>query len=165
LGAGFMPNFSVYSWLIDGYCIQQNEEEALKLPDEFIKRGFSEDVFLYSSIIRGLCRKGKLRSAEKVFYKMSERGLVGDALIYTTLVYAYLGAGEQSKALELCEEMDSKRILINLKTFDVFVKYALEMDGRPEVFWNGMIERGLAVKSVAQKVKTIAQASTSSMLF
>lgn len=160
-----MPNFSVYSWLIDGYCVQHNEEEALKLPDEFVKRGLSEDVFLYSSIIRGLCRKAKLRSAEKAFNKMSRRGLVGDALVYTTLIYAYLGAGELNKASELCEEMASKRILINLKTFYVFDKYSLEMDGRPEVFWNGMIERGLVVKSVAQKVKTIAQASTSSMLF
>lgn len=160
-----MPNFSVYSWLIDGYCIKHNEEEALKLPDELIKRGFSEDVFLYSSIIRGLCMKGKLRSAEKAFNKMSERGLVGDALIYATLVYAYLGTGEQTKAAELCEEMASKRILINLKTFYAFVKYALEMDGRTEMFWNGMIERGLVVKSVAQKVRTIGQPSTSSMLF
>jgi len=40
-----MPNFSVYSWLIDGYYFQHNEEEALKLLDDFFERGLSEDVF------------------------------------------------------------------------------------------------------------------------
>jgi len=40
-----MPNFSVYSWLINGYCFQCNEEEVLKLLDDFFERGLSEDVF------------------------------------------------------------------------------------------------------------------------
>ena len=40
-----MPNFSVYSWLIDGYCFEHNEEEALKLLDDFFERGLSEEVF------------------------------------------------------------------------------------------------------------------------
>ncbi|KAK0580073.1 hypothetical protein LWI29_036012 [Acer saccharum] len=67
LGAGFSPSYCNYSWLVDGYSNQGNEETVIKLLNEFVRRGLCVDVSVYRALIRRFCKKEKIDFAERVF--------------------------------------------------------------------------------------------------
>ncbi|KAB2597416.1 pentatricopeptide repeat-containing protein [Pyrus ussuriensis x Pyrus communis] len=79
LDVGIYP--STYTWIIDGYCNQENEA-VIRLPDEFSRKGLCADVSAYRALIRRLCKQERVDSAEKVFSLRREKGISGDCNIH-----------------------------------------------------------------------------------
>lgn len=64
LYAGFSPNYSIFSWLVDGFCKKNNANAVLATPDELTERGLPPDKAVYRSLIPRLCRKGLVDQAQ-----------------------------------------------------------------------------------------------------
>lgn len=146
--AGFFPNYSTCSWLIDVYCSQNNVECLLSLPDEIANRGFHVYKSLYRALIRRLCKRGLVDFAQMTFNKMLGKGFVGDNLIYCTLAYGHLSAGKRIAACELLDEMVKKQLMITAKVYKCLsVSYAKE-SCILDLLWSHAIERALIARNV-----------------
>lgn len=148
LYAGFSPNYSVFSWLVDGFCKKNNADAVLLIPDELMKRGLPPDKAVYRSLIRRLCRKGLVDQAQKVFDQMQGKGLVGDSLVYATLTYTYLTEGKPVAASNTLDGMAKNQLYITPQIYNCLcTSYAGEKETL-NMLWVRAIERGLIRKSV-----------------
>lgn len=151
LYAGFSPNYSVFSWLVDGFCREGNADAVLLIPDELTRRGLLlplDDKAVYRSLIRRLCRRGSVDQAQKVFDQMQGKGLVGDSLVYATLAYAHLSEGKPAAASNTLDDMAKNRLRVTPQVYkSLCTSYADERETL-NVLWVRAIERGLITRSV-----------------
>lgn len=148
LNAGFSPNYSTYSWIVDGYCNQNKADAVLSLPEELIRRGLLVDKSVYRALIRRLCKRGLVDYAQKILIQMHGKGLLGDSLVYATLAFAYLSAGKPIAASEALDEMAKKKLVITARIYSCLsASYANEND-MLELLWNHASEKGLIAKNV-----------------
>lgn len=166
LHAGFAPNYSTYSWLVDSYCSLNNVEAVLSIPDEIAHRGLSVDKSLYRALIRRLCKRGLVDFAQKAFNKMLEKGLLGDSLVYASLAYAYLSTGKRIAACEILNEMVKKQLMITAKIYKSLCASLANDSGILDLLWSHAIERGLIARNVyklMQEAKLNSQNDTMNM--
>ncbi|PWA99746.1 tetratricopeptide repeat (TPR)-like superfamily protein [Artemisia annua] len=141
---GFSPNYCTYSWLVDLYCSQKNEEVLVKLPDEFYRKGIIVDISIYRALIRRLCKQERVDCAQRLFDIMQSKGISGDSVVFTNLAYAYLKAGDTTIGLKIFDEMYKMRLMI---THNIH-----KMRFLTKVFWNLAVERGLLSRNTLKQI-------------
>ncbi|XP_016652186.1 PREDICTED: putative pentatricopeptide repeat-containing protein At1g13630 [Prunus mume] len=81
------PDHVTYTILICGHCHAGNIEEALKLQEEMLSRGFQLSVSIYSVLLRSLCKSGRVVEALRLLYEMEAVGLEPDLITYSILIH------------------------------------------------------------------------------
>lgn len=153
--AGISPNYSTFSWLVDGYCNQNNEAEVLSIPDDIMKRGFCVDKSVYRSLIRRFCKRDLVDYAQKIYVNMQVKGIPGDSLVYTILSYAYLSAGKPIAASEMLNNMVKNKLMITSKIYRCLCASYADRSEMLEVFWLQAIEKGLIARNVYKLMKEV----------
>ncbi|CAI0455533.1 unnamed protein product [Linum tenue] len=153
LSAGFPPSYCTYSWFVDVHCVHQKEEEIIKLPDEFVRKGLCVDVSLYRALIRRFCKREKVDCAKKIFGLMKEKGISGDSVIYTSLAYAQWKSGNVSVASDLLDEMYKRRLMITLKLYRSFCASFAGDDKILGLFWSHVVDRNLMSKNTLKDLQ------------
>ncbi|KAI3738254.1 hypothetical protein L2E82_28277 [Cichorium intybus] len=109
--AGVEPNAFIHSRYIRGLCSIGKTHQAFHLIKILRELNKPIDVFAYSCVIQGFVQESKLQDAEDVLLgEMKVREVVPDADCYGALIVGYYEEGESAKALDLCDEMESRGI-------------------------------------------------------
>jgi pentatricopeptide repeat protein len=148
MSAGFSPNYSVFSWLVDGFHKKNNADAVLLIPDELVQRGLSPDKSVYRSLIRRLCKKGLVDLAQKALHQMQGKGLEADCLVYAALAYAQLTAGKLAAASDMLNEMAKKQMSVTPQIYNCMCTSYGDEKETLNMFWVHAIERGLIGKNV-----------------
>ncbi|KAK3018323.1 hypothetical protein RJ639_002978 [Escallonia herrerae] len=149
------PSYCTYSWIVDGYCGQGNEEAVLKLPDEFVQRGLCVDISVYRALIRRFSRREKVDYAQRIFGTMQMRGISGDCVVYTSLAYAYLKAGKEAAASDLLDEMYHMRLIITIKIYRSFNASYAGDNNILAIFWDIASVKGLFSKTMFKHIQQL----------
>lgn len=154
--AGFVPNYSTFCWLVDGYCSQDNEEAVTRIPGKVLRRsGGLVEMSVYRSVIRRLCMRGMVASAVKLFNEMKKNGIpCNDSLVHASLSYAYMNAGEVGLGLEIMDVMVSEQLLISMKIFNTInASFKEDDDMNRQIFWNHTVEKGIVSRLVQKMIQ------------
>ncbi|KAF6153400.1 hypothetical protein GIB67_003590 [Kingdonia uniflora] len=152
---GFSPSYSSYSWLIDGYCNQDNTESVLELPTEMVRRNISVDISVYRALIRRLCKREKINCAQKIFSLMQAEGIMGDAVVYTSLAYAYLKSGKPIATSEFFGEMSKRKLMITPKIYESFSASFADSNDTLRLFWDHAVERGVVTRKAIELMRQL----------
>ncbi|CAL2271091.1 unnamed protein product [Prunus armeniaca] len=102
------PDHVTYTILICGHCHAGNIEEALKLQEEMLSRGFQLSVSIYSVLLRSLCKSGRVVEALRLLYEMEAVGLEPDLITYSILIHGLCKKGDVQRASKIYREMYMK---------------------------------------------------------
>ena len=64
---GIEPNTVTYSCLIDGYCLQNKMDDAVKTFNMMVERGCLPNLFSYNILINGYCKNKRIDEAMHLF--------------------------------------------------------------------------------------------------
>jgi pentatricopeptide repeat protein len=75
-----------YSFLIDGYYLQNRMDEAIKVFDKIIQKGCSPSVVRYNILIHVYCKDKRIDETMSLFREMTNNDMILTFVTYNTLI-------------------------------------------------------------------------------
>ncbi|KAI6683080.1 hypothetical protein NL676_028993 [Syzygium grande] len=102
-------------------------ENANKILNEAIFKGFVPDQFTYCSLISGFCQDGDVRRAVALFNEVSRRGVKSNVVLYNTVIRGLSQNGLIMEALELMTEMSENGCSPDIWTYNLVINGLCKM--------------------------------------
>ncbi|XP_057454464.1 pentatricopeptide repeat-containing protein At4g26680, mitochondrial-like [Lotus japonicus] len=106
-----VPNASTFSALITGQCVRNNSERAFQIYRSMTSIGYSPNESTFGMLISVFCKNEDFDGAVQVLRDMLDRSMTPDSGILSALYNGLSRCGRKRLALELCSEMEAKRLL------------------------------------------------------
>ncbi|CAN6825736.1 unnamed protein product [Brassica oleracea] len=111
--------------LLHGLCEAGKLEEAFRIQEEILGRGFVMDTVSYNTLISGYCRKRKMEEAFRLMDEMVDRGLKPNNYTYIILIFMINGCCKAERAEEgqkLFDEMVSENVQPNTVVYNHLIR-------------------------------------------
>ncbi|CAD6225596.1 unnamed protein product [Miscanthus lutarioriparius] len=82
-------SFDVGAALINIFCFDGLEKEALIIQSEMEKRGIASTTSIYETLMKAYCKSNQIEEAEGLFVEMKAKGLQATTTTYNILMDAY----------------------------------------------------------------------------
>jgi pentatricopeptide repeat protein len=86
-------------------------EDAQKVFEDLLVKGYNLNVCTYNVMIQGLCDKGFFDEALALLTKMKDNSCIPDAATYEIIIRSLFNKGENDKAEKLLREIIARGIL------------------------------------------------------
>ncbi|XP_039683039.1 pentatricopeptide repeat-containing protein At1g63080, mitochondrial [Medicago truncatula] len=102
---GIQPSVYTYTILVKGLCRSGKLEDAQKVFEDLLVKGYNLDVYAYTVMIQGFCDKDLFDEALALLSKMEENGCIPDAKTYEIIILSLFEKDENDMAEKLLREM------------------------------------------------------------
>jgi pentatricopeptide repeat protein len=92
-------------------CIGGRLEDARKVFEDLLVKGYNLNVPTYNVMIKGFCNEGLFDEALTILSKMKDNGCIPDAKTYEILILSLFEKDENVKAEKLLREMIARGLL------------------------------------------------------
>eukprot|EP00189_Rhodosorus_marinus_P000648 CAMPEP_0113968772 /NCGR_PEP_ID=MMETSP0011_2-20120614/9764_1 /TAXON_ID=101924 /ORGANISM="Rhodosorus marinus" /LENGTH=991 /DNA_ID=CAMNT_0000981989 /DNA_START=120 /DNA_END=3095 /DNA_ORIENTATION=- /assembly_acc=CAM_ASM_000156 len=125
--AGIEPTSESYSVLVQALSRQRDLDGVEKIMAEMREKNLTPTSDAYAAAISVLGENKKLHEATKMFISMGQQGVTRHAYTYNSLIGAYVRASDFTGAMEVLNEMDELKVLVDERTFGVMLDQLLRL--------------------------------------